>query len=227
MRLLLAEDERDLSNVEKKILEHAGYEVDAAFDGEEALQYARNHAYDCMIFDIMMPNKDGVTLLREIRADGDVTPVIMLTAKTEVDDRIDGLDAGADDYLTKPFAMGELLARIKALTRRERSYTPKVLSFGSVTLNTEEQELASQNTIRLGGKETKLMKFLLLNAGKALTTSDILSHVWDDEDATEETVWIYVSYLRRKLDSIGADVSIAGQKGGSFVLKGTPEAAIA
>lgn len=227
MRLLLAEDEKEMSAALVAILTHSGYEVDAVYDGQAAVDKALSQSYDCMIFDIMMPKKDGVTLLREIRADGDVTPVIMLTAKTEVDDRIDGLDAGADDYLTKPFAMGELLARIKALTRRERSYTPKVLSFGSVTLNTEEQELASQNTIRLGGKETKLMKFLLLNAGKALTTSDILSHVWDDEDATEETVWIYVSYLRRKLDSIGADVSIAGQKGGSFVLKGTPEAAIA
>ena len=219
MRLLLAEDERDLSNVEKKILEHAGYEVDAAFDGEEALQYARNHAYDCMIFDIMMPKKDGVQALKEIREKGNMTPVIMLTAKAEIDDRITGLDAGADDYLTKPFAMGELLARLRSLTRRSTAFTPSKLTVGNVELDVEEQELACRNSIRLANKETKLMKFFMANVGKALSTAQIFDNVWGDEDDVDDSiVFIYVSYLREKLEAVQADVEIVGERGQDYVL---------
>lgn len=124
-----------------------------------------------MIFDIMMPVKDGITALKELREAGDVTPVIMLTAKSEVDDRITGLDSGADDYLTKPFAIGELLARIRSLTRRNKDFTPTILSTGSTSLDTEEQELSAHNSIRLSGKETKLMKLFMLNENKELSTS--------------------------------------------------------
>ena len=149
MKILLAEDETDLARALVAVLNHSGYEVDAVEDGEEAVKKAKEEAYDCMIFDIMMPKKDGIGALREIRATGDVTPVIFLTAKSEVDDRIAGLDAGADDYLTKPFAMGELLARIRSMTRRAGAFTPTKLSFGKVSLDIEEQELVFENSIRL------------------------------------------------------------------------------
>ena len=155
MRILLAEDEKELSRALCAVLQHQGYETDAAYDGEEALELAFSRSYDCMVFDIMMPKLDGVTAVRRIRDSGIVTPVIMLTAKSEVDDRVEGLDAGADDYLTKPFAMKELMARLRSMTRRSKAFTPTRLSLGSVTLNTEEQELTGSNSIRLAKKESK------------------------------------------------------------------------
>ena len=142
MRLLLAEDEKEMSAALSAILTHSGYDVDAVYDGQAAVEKALSQSYDCMIFDIMMPKKDGVQALKEIRDKGNMTPVIMLTAKAEIDDRITGLDAGADDYLTKPFAMGELLARLRSLTRRSTSYAPSKLTVGNVELDVEEQELA-------------------------------------------------------------------------------------
>lgn len=134
-KILLAEDEKAMSMAVQAILTHQGHEVDLAANGQEAVDKASKNLYDCMVFDIMMPVKDGITALEEIRATGDTTPVIMLTAKAEVDDKILGLDAGADDYLTKPFAMGELLARIRSLTRRQSEFNPEKLTAGSVTLN--------------------------------------------------------------------------------------------
>ena len=220
MKLLLAEDEKAMSMALVAVLEHSGYEVDAVYDGLSAVEKGRSGAYDCMIFDIMMPKLDGVSALKELRGSGDTTPVIMLTAKAEVDDRITGLDAGADDYLTKPFAMGELLARIRSMTRRSGSaFTPSTLSAGAVELDVEEQELSCKSSVRLGNKETRLMKFFMLNAGKELPTETIFAHVWKDEDdVTEEIVWIYVSYLREKLEAIQADIQIAGEKGKAFSL---------
>lgn len=220
MKLLLAEDEPDLSRALVAVLSHAGYEIDAVYDGEAAVQKAAAVPYDCMIFDIMMPKMDGIEALRVLRSRGNVTPVIMLTAKAEIDDRITGLDAGADDYLTKPFAMGELLARIRSLTRRSESYTPKQLRLGDVTLNTDEQELSSHNSIRLAGKETKMMEFFMLNAGKELTTQELLDHIWSDNtDKDPEIVWVYVCYLRNKLQAIRADIEITGEHGGTYALR--------
>ncbi len=221
MKILLAEDEKAMSMALVAVLEHSGYEVDAVYDGLAAVEKGRQNMYDCMIFDIMMPKLDGIGALEELRRGGDTTPVIMLTAKAEVDDKITGLDAGADDYLTKPFAMGELLARLRSMMRRSgTSFMPSTLSAGNVELNIEEQALSCRNSVRLGHKETKLMKFFMLNAGKELSTERILSHIWkDEEDVTEEIVWIYVSYLREKLAAIQADVYIAGEKGRSFSLQ--------
>ncbi len=219
MKILLAEDEKDMSAALCAILEHSGYSVEAVYDGLSALQKAQQSTYDCLIFDIMMPHLDGVEALRRLRLTGDVTPVIMLTAKTEIDDRITGLDAGADDYLMKPFAMGELLARIRSLTRRANSFTPTQLFAGTVKLDLEEQTLSCKNSIRLNNKETKLMKFLMQNMGKSLTTDIILAHVWSDEDDIDrKIVWIYISYLREKLLAIGADVQIQGKEGEAFML---------
>ena len=216
MKILLAEDEKDMSAALVAILTHSGYEVDPVYDGEAAVQMAQRHSYDCMVFDIMMPKLDGVQALQQIRDGGDV--VIMLTAKSEVADRINGLDAGADDYLTKPFAMAELLARLRAMTRRSTAFTPQKLQTGSVSLDVAEQELCSTNAVRLSAKETKLMQLLMLNADKDLTTGEILSRVWPDEEEDEKIVWIYISYLKEKLAAIDADVTITGGEGGPFRL---------
>lgn len=219
MRLLLAEDETQLSRAVSAVLKHTGYEVDIATNGLEAVEYAQRNAYDCMIFDIMMPVMDGIEALTQIRALGDVTPVIMLTAKAEVEDRIGGLDAGADDYLTKPFAMGELVARIRSATRRRENYTPKVLSIGNVRLDKEQQELKAENSVRLAKKESELMEYLLLNSEKDLTEEEIFRRVWaDDPQMDRGIVWIYVSYLKSKLESVSADVSIIGDREGPFRL---------
>lgn len=219
MRLLLAEDEKDMSGVLAAVLSHQGYTVDVAENGEELLALAAKQQYDCIISDIMMPVMDGLTAIKTLRSQGDVTPVIMLTAKTEVDDRITGLDSGADDYLTKPFAIGELLARIRSLSRRGKDFTPSVLSLGNTTLDTEEQELSSKNSVRLSGKETKLLKLFLLNKGKLLSTNYLFEKVWSDEkDVDSSVVWIYVSYLRQKLSATGSTLEIAGEKEGDFTI---------
>lgn len=220
MKLLLAEDEKALSDAECAVLRHFGYEVTAVYDGAAAVEAAAVGAYDCMIFDIMMPKMDGIEALRQIRAGGDVTPVILLTAKAEVDDRITGLDAGADDYLTKPFAMGELLARIRSATRRANAFTPKALQCGNVALNVEEQELSGKSSIRLGSRETKLMRFLMQNEGKEISTEEIFARVWDDEpEVGSGIVWMYISFLREKIDAVRGEIEIAGEQGGNFVLR--------
>lgn len=222
MKILLAEDTVELNRATTQVLKIQGYEVDSVYDGAEAVKHALNGSYDCMIFDIMMPVKDGITALKEIRGAGDVTPVILLTAKAEVDDRVEGLDAGADDYLTKPFAMKELLARVRSLDRRKASYTPSDLSLGSVKLSMSAQELSARNSIRLSNKEARLMEFLMLNAEKELATDTIFAHVWAEgeiEGQPEDAVWLYISYLRQKLMSINADIGIEGTLGGSFILK--------
>ena len=217
MKILLAEDEKDMSAALVAILTHSGYEVDPVYDGEAAVQMAQRHSYDCMVFDIMMPKLDGLGACQQIRQFSTV-PIIMLTAKSEVADRINGLDAGADDYLTKPFAMAELLARLRAMTRRSTAFTPQKLQTGSVSLDVAEQELCSTNAVRLSAKETKLMQLLMLNADKDLTTGEILSRVWPDEEEDEKIVWIYISYLKEKLAAIDADVTITGGEGGPFRL---------
>lgn len=217
MKILIAEDEPQLSRVLVAAMTHAGYNVDAVLNGKEAVELAQKNSYDVIILDIMMPVMDGITALKKIRAGGDKTYVLMLTAKAEVDDRVTGLDSGADDYLTKPFSLKELLARLRSKERREDEFTPTELKFGDLSLDTEEQELVSHNSIRLNNKETQLMNYLMLNKDKELPTEDIFNHVWKNEDnVTDEIVWVYVSYLRRKLESIQSKVQILGEKGGSF-----------
>lgn len=220
MKILLAEDEKELSRALTAILEHAKYAVDIAYNGVEALELAENNAYDAMVFDIMMPRMDGIELLRRVRGSGNYTPVILLTAKAEIDDRIAGLDAGADDYLTKPFAMGELLARLRSMTRRNTGYAPTKLQVGSVTLDTQEQEICSENSIRLAGKESRLMEYLMQNAGKLLSTEDLFEHIWGKAENVEpKIVWMYINFLRSKLHAINADITIDGEENGSFTLR--------
>lgn len=220
MKILLAEDEEQLARVLETAMTHEGYEVDTVHDGQAALERAQSQAYDLMILDIMMPVKTGLEALREIRQSGDTTHVIMLTAMSEVDDKVTGLDAGADDYLTKPFSLKELLARLRSMSRRAASFTPSKLQVGRTSLDVGEQELASSNSIRLASKEAKMMEYLMLNAGKELTTQALFQHVWtaEDEEVDQGFVWIYISYLRQKLKAIQADVRIEGQELGSYRL---------
>jgi len=221
MKILLAEDEQQLSRVLETAMTHEGYQVDTAFDGQEAVDLAKENAYDLMILDIMMPVKTGIEALKEIRQTGNTTHVIMLTAMSEVDDKVTGLDAGADDYLTKPFSLKELLARLRSMSRRVATFTPNLLQIGQTRLNVGEHELVSSNSIRLAGKESRMMEFLMLNAQKSLSTQEIFRHVWskdEDEDLDEGFVWIYISYLRQKLKAIHADLAILGEEGGSFTL---------
>ena len=206
MRLLLAEDEKALSKAVATVLElKGGYQVDAVYDGEAAVEAARNHVYDVCVFDIMMPKMDGITVLEMLRKEGNTTPVLMLTAKAELDDRVKGLDAGADDYLPKPFQMAELLARLRSLTRRSTEYRAKSLQVGSLILDMEQQELRCENSIRLAKKEARLMEYFMVNPEKEFTVTEILSHVWKDEEADANVVWIYISYLKSKMYAVAAD----------------------
>ncbi len=219
MNILLAEDEKDLSRALSAILTHKKYTVTAVYNGRDAVDKALEGTYDCMIFDIMMPIMDGITALKKIREEGINTPVLFLTAKSEMDDKVAGLDAGADDYLTKPFAMVELLARIRSLTRRNADYAPKEFKYGNVVLDKTNQELKSENTVRLAPQEAKLMEFLMVNGGKELDTDEIFANVWKDEqDVDKSVVWLYISYLRNKLKAIDADIEIIGEENTSFTL---------
>ena len=197
MKILLAEDTKDLNRAVTAILTHEGYDVTSAYDGQEASDYLQQ-------------------VLQELRGHGIVTPVMMLTAKTEVDDRVTGLDMGADDYLTKPFAMKELIARVRSLTRRMRDYNDDHIQYADITLDSASFELTSGNTVRLSIKEYELMRTLILNKDVDLSTQYLIEHVWKNEDAQADTVWLYISYLRAKLMSIGSSVQINGQRGGSF-----------
>lgn len=219
MKILVAEDESQLLRVLTVAMEHAGYDVDPVDNGLKAVEHAKENSYDVIMLDIMMPVMDGITALKKIRESGDKTYILMLTAKAEVDDRVTGLDSGADDYLTKPFSFKELLARLRSKERREDDFTPNKLELGDVTLNVSKQELVSHNSIRLSGTETQLMNYFLLNQNKELSTEELLNHVWkNDIDANADVVWIYVSYLQQKLQSIQSSVRIEGDKGGSYKL---------
>ena len=185
MRLLLAEDEQDLSKALCAILKHSNYSVDAVYNGQDALDYGLCENYDGIILDIMMPKKNGIEVLTELRKNGVDTPVLILTAKGEVDDKILGLDSGADDYLTKPFAMGELLARVRAITRRKADFTPNILETGNLRLNRETFELSTGGeSIRLGNKEFQMLEMLMINPGQIISTEQFMDKIWGyDSDA--------------------------------------------
>lgn len=221
MRLLYAEDERQMSEAVVDILTFHKYTVDAVYDGEEALDFIRSEQYDGIILDIMMPKKDGVEVLKQIRAMGIHTPVLLLTAKNDIEDRISGLDAGADDYLAKPFAMGEFLARVRALLRRREGYTPEIMTMGNVSLNMATYELSTaEKSYSLSRIEYQLMELLMLNKGIYLSTDDLLTKVWGYESEAEMgIVWVYISYLRKKLNSMKADIEIAAKRNIGYKLQ--------
>lgn len=209
-KLLLAEDTHDLNRALTMVLEHEGYEVTSVYDGEEAANRLANDSFDGAILDIMMPKRSGLEVLAQMRSEGNYTPVLLLTAKAEIDDRVAGLDAGADDYLTKPFAMKELMARVRSMTRRISDYGSQHLTYEDLTLDAETFELSSANAVRLSVKEFALIHTLVLNAGRDLSIDYLLGHVWDQEpDAGEDMVRLYVSYLRDKLKWVGSRVTVA------------------
>ncbi|MEK1302463.1 response regulator transcription factor [Limosilactobacillus fermentum] len=219
MNILLAEDEKQLSRALVTAMHATGYHVDPAYNGQEAVDLAGQRAYDVIILDIMMPKLNGIEALKQLRQTGNKTYVIMLTAMAEIDDKVTGLDAGADDYLTKPFSLKELLARLRSLERRSEDYQEDVLNFADITLDNDEQRLESHNSISLSGKETKLLAYLMKNPGKAIESSILLDQGWDKDDEADETdLWIYISYLRQKLQAVNAHVTIVGEKGGPFTL---------
>ena len=219
MKILLAEDTPDLNRALTAVLTHESYTVDAVFDGQEATDRLELDSYDCIILDVMMPKKDGIQVLKELRQKNIITPVLMLTAKAEIEDRVTGLDAGADDYLTKPFAIKELLARVRALTRRKTQYNTDDLTYHDLSLRSASLELGSENTVRLSIKEFELMQTLILNQGRPLSVAFLLEHVWNnDPDAKPEMVWLYISYLKRKLKAIASAVQIMGDEQNGYTL---------
>lgn len=230
MKLLLAEDEVELSRALTAILQHSNYTVDAVYNGRDALDYALLAEYDGLILDIMMPGMNGYDVLKNLRAKGVKAPALFLTARGEIEDRIKGLDLGADDYLTKPFDMGELLARIKAMLRRRENYTPDILTFGDIRLDRSSCELSTdKGSARLGNKEFQVMEMFLLNAGQLLSTDIFMERVWGfDSEAETNVVWVYISNLRKRLQSVGSRVRIAASRGLGYTLEdpgeGTGEA---
>ena len=224
MKLLYAEDERSLSEAVVDVLEYHKYKVDAVYDGQDALDYAMNDQYDGIILDVMMPKRSGFEVLKALRAAGNKTPILLLTAKAEVEDRIEGLDLGADDYLAKPFAMGELLARIRAMLRRREDFTPDLLTMGNLSLDRQSYTLGvGDKRLLLPKLEYQLMELFLLNRGVYLSTEDILVKVWGyDTEAEIGIVWVYISYLRKKLASLGANVRIKAKRNIGYTLELTP-----
>lgn len=219
MRILVAEDEQQLSHVLSSAMTASGYQVDIANNGQEAVEQAKENAYDVIILDIMMPVKSGLEALKEIRATGNRTYIMMLTAMGEEDDKVTGLDAGADDYLTKPFSLKELLARLRSHQRRDDSYQVDVLEFGDLTLNGNDQSLESHNSISLTNRENRLLQYFILNANKELSANELINHVWDEnETADQEDLWINICYLRQKLQAIQSQVTISGEKTGPFMI---------
>lgn len=224
MKLLYAEDEKSLSEAVVDVLEYNKFSVDAVYDGMDALDYARSGHYDGIILDVMMPRLSGLEVLERLRAAGSKTPILLLTAKSEIEDRIAGLDLGADDYLPKPFAMGELLARIRAMLRRRAEFTPDVLTLGNLSLDRQSYTLSvGDNRMILPKLEFQLMELFLLNRGIYLSTEDILVKVWGyDTDTEIGVVWVYISYLRKKLTALGANVAIQAKRNIGYTLTEVP-----
>lgn len=223
MRILLAEDENALSSALAAILKHNNYSVDTVYDGQAALEYLESEIYDLLILDIMMPKKDGITVLKELRKHNNQIPVIMLTAKSEIDDKILGLDCGADDYVTKPFVAKELLARIRAVTRRKSGVADNVLSFGNVVLNRATYELSvKENAVKLGHKEFQMFEMLMENPSGVISAERFMEKIWGYDSETEmSVVWTYISFLRKKLAGIGANVQIKANRNIGYSLEKT------
>ncbi|MGN0250442.1 MAG: response regulator transcription factor [Oliverpabstia sp.] len=221
MRLLLAEDEKALSKALTAILERNNYSVDAVYDGQAALEYLETGNYDGVILDIMMPKVDGITVLKEIRRRGNLIPVILLTAKSEVDDKVAGLDAGANDYLAKPFHSKELLARIRAMTRTQTAQASSKLQAGNVTLDRATFEISTPTgSLRLANKEFQMMEMMMSNPSHLISSERFMEKIWGyDSEAEINVVWVYISYLRKKLSSLHADIQIKATRNAGYSLE--------
>lgn len=222
MRILLAEDERSLSRALVALLERSNYSADAVYNGEEALAYLEAGNYDALILDIMMPKVDGLTVLRRLREKGNPIPVLLLTAKSEVSDKVLGLDTGANDYLTKPFSTQELMARIRAMTRTQTGQVSSRITFGNITLDQATFELSSPTgSFRLANKEYQMMELLMCNPRQLIPTERFLERIWGyDSDVELNVVWVYISYLRKKLTALHADIQIKVTRNAGYSLEG-------
>ncbi len=220
MRILIAEDETELAKGLKFLLEKNKFTVDVVHDGEEAMTYFQSRDYDVVILDIMMPKVNGLDVLKQIRESGSGVPVLMLTAKTEIEDRVAGLEAGADDYLPKPFASLEFIARVKALSRRNAGYAQQRLSFENVQLDCNRYELTCESrAVRLNNKEFQLMELFMRNPRFVFSTAHLMDKIWgQDSEADISVVWTYVGFLRKKLKQLDADMEIRTARGAGYFL---------
>ena len=223
MRLLIAEDDPKLLKSLVHIFETNHYAVDGVSDGSLAFDYASSGEYDGLVLDIMMPGIDGINLLKKLRKDGVTTPALFLTAKTEIYQKIEGLDAGADDYLPKPFATGELLARVRAMLRRKDNFVPDLLCFGELVLNRSTYEIAYNGIAQsLSGKEFQVMEILMQQPSMIVTAEQLITHIWGWEtDVDTSVVWVHISNIRKKLDALSAPVAIRFVRNAGYILEAT------
>ena len=222
MRILFAEDEHSLSRAVTALLEKNNYSVDPVYDGEEALAYLEAGNYDALILDIMMPKMDGLEVLRRLRQAGNPIPVLLLTAKSEVEDKVTGLDTGANDYLTEPFSTAELMARIRAMTRSPAGgQVTSRLTLGNITLDQTNLELSSPHgSFRLANKEYQMMELLLRNPRQLIPTERFVERIWGyDSDVELNVVWVYISYLRKKLTALKANIQIKATRNAGYSLE--------
>ena len=221
MRILIAEDDPKLLKSLVHIFELNHYSVDGVDNGIDALDFAMSDEYDGLVFDIMMPGMDGVILLKRLRSNGITTPALFLTARAEIEQKIEGLDAGADDYLPKPFSTGELLARVRAMLRRKDNFTPDMLTFGALSLNRSTYELVcGEKSQALSGKEFQVMEMLMQNANAIITAEQLITHIWGwDTSVDTSVVWVHISNIRKKLDALSAPVAIKFVRGVGYILE--------
>lgn len=224
MRLLIAEDDPKLLKSLVHIFETNHYIVDSVCDGDVAFDYASSGEYDGLVLDIMMPGLDGVSLLKKLRQNGITTPALFLTARTETYQKIEGLDAGADDYLSKPFSTGELLARVRAMLRRKDHFVPDLLTFGELSLNRSTYEiLYNERTQSLSGKEFQVMEMLMQQPGMIVTAEQLITHIWGwNTDVDTSVVWVHISNIRKKLDALSAPIVIRFIRNAGYILEATP-----
>ena len=223
MRLLFAEDDRDISKAVKTLLERSGYSVDVVFNGQDAIDYIESGEYDGVILDWMMPKRSGIEVLTQMRARGFSEPVLILTARDSVDDRVKGLDTGADDYLPKPFAASELLARIRAMLRRKEDYKHDVIRFADIELDKSAMSVTcNKKSVRLNNKAFQLMEMLVEHPGAVLSIDQIMERIWGwDSDSEVNVVWVNISFLRKKLTELGAHAKIKAVRGVGYSLENT------
>lgn len=225
MKILIIEDERSLSDILITLLEQNGYSADAVYDGITGLDYAESGIYDAIILDIMLPGQSGLVVLRKLRAAGASTPVLLFSAKSEVEDKIQGLDIGADDYLTKPFSTGELLARLRAITRRKGKIVAEELTFCDVTLSKDTHTLAYQGScVKLSAKEYEMMEMLMKDPRRIIAKEAFIEKIWGfDSEAEYNTIEVYVSFLRKKIQAIDANIQIKVIRGAGYLLEGNDD----
>lgn len=221
MRILIVEDEYSLADAVTAILKKEQYFVDAVYDGRDGLDYALSGIYDLILLDIMLPKMNGLDVLKEIRKNNISTPVMLLTAKSEIDDKIKGLDCGADDYLTKPFNKGELLARVRALTRRKGEIPSNELIFGDIVLNQSTYELCcGTQSLKLGAKEFRIMQMLMFAPKNIISKDEFIEKIWGyDSEAEYNSIEVYISFLRKKLGAIKSTVQIKASRGIGYYIE--------